>query len=108
MLRQRNKREHPTLCSKCGTDLAGHHWECVDARLCPRHLREAKAASPPFACRPEDIGTPGESPADRGLCAECEHLHMPGERCTTLTATFECSYGEIIKDTPPYACGCRA
>lgn len=96
-------REYPELCRRCGATLAGHRLECRISRLCPTHLHEARQNCPPFACSPDDIDS-----GDRGECEQCGHLHMPGVACTQLTAKLAFSYGEVVEDTPPHACGCRA
>jgi hypothetical protein len=44
------------LCERCGArlyDPAASHRR-ANARLCPRHLEEARRASPPFACSFEE------------------------------------------------------
>ncbi len=97
------RKKYPLLCRQCGSPL-GDGWEAETHRLCPRHMREARAACPPFACTAADI--------DDGSalqCPECGHLwSLHGERgCTQLTARFVTSYGEVVEDTGPFVCGCR-
>ncbi len=102
--KRRTKETHPLLCRKCGVRLSDG-WEAEVHRLCPRHMREARANCPPFACSAEDIDD-GSDPN----CPECCHpwvKHGP-RGCTQPTARFVTSYGEIVEDTGPFVCGCSA
>lgn len=95
------------LCSKCGAVLHDPPVRRNFARLCPRHLREALAASPPFACTPADMAARDEN-ADPD-CDSCGHkwsLHT-FDGCQQLTARMVFSYGELVEDTGPFVCRCR-
>jgi hypothetical protein len=70
-----SKTAYPELCAKCGA------WLSKDplrpARLCPRHLDEARIAADPIACTSADIdaGYPEDDAPrqDKGIleCVEC-------------------------------------
>jgi hypothetical protein len=95
------------LCRVCGTPLYDNPDLRPD-RLCPRHLAEARAASPPFACTSADLAA--RDPDNDPICEECDHPWSKHEfgGCVQLTARFVTSYGEIIEDTGPHRCGCTA
>lgn len=101
MPRNRKSVASTELCAKCGAPLYGRAHPAL--RLCPRHAREHLASLPPFACTAEDMGF-----SDR--CDECGHplsAHDPRSGCRTLTARLVTSYGSLVEDTGPRACGCR-
>jgi hypothetical protein len=89
---QRKADANAELCAKCGARLYGSPL-LRPARLCPRHLEEARLAAGPIACTAADIdaGYPEDPPGpDKGIleavectrettCSLCRGPMSPGD-----------------------------
>lgn len=95
------------LCKVCGTPLYGDPASRPD-RLCPTHLAEARATTPPFADGKDTGSTPG-CHCD-GLCPECDP-NAPRKSCPicdgygTLCCEFPC-WQRVGLTSEPCCPGC--
>jgi hypothetical protein len=89
------------LCARCGAPVVGSPVLRSYLRLCPRHLEEARANTPPFACTDADFREGETADEECPACGHAKRAHG-WDGCEQHIDVF--SYGEHVHSGP---CGCR-